>query len=43
LALAEIYEKTDPQEATKIYQQVQKDDPHSQAAQVAAQKLVHPK
>ncbi len=43
LALAEIYERTDPQEATKIYQQVQKDDPHSQAAQVAAQKLVHPK
>ncbi|HET9364403.1 MAG TPA: tetratricopeptide repeat protein [Candidatus Angelobacter sp.] len=43
LALAAIYEKTDPQEATKIYQQVQKDDPHSPAAQVAAQKLVHPK
>lgn len=43
LALAEIYEKTDPQQATTIYQQLQKDDPHSQAAQVAAQKLVHPK
>ncbi|HZS26083.1 MAG TPA: tetratricopeptide repeat protein [Candidatus Angelobacter sp.] len=43
LALADVYEKTDPQEATKIYQQVQKDDPHSQAAQVAAQKLIHPK
>ncbi|HKV93174.1 MAG TPA: tetratricopeptide repeat protein [Candidatus Angelobacter sp.] len=43
LALAEIYEKTDPQQATTIYQQLQKEDPHSQAAQVATQKLVHPK
>lgn len=43
LALAAIYEKTDPQQATTIYQQLQKEDPHSQAAQVAAQKLVHPK
>jgi predicted negative regulator of RcsB-dependent stress response len=43
LALAGIYEKTDPQEAAKIYQQLQKEDPHSQAAQVAAQKLIHPK
>ncbi|HKD82231.1 MAG TPA: tetratricopeptide repeat protein [Candidatus Angelobacter sp.] len=43
LELAEIYEKIDPQQATMIYQQVQKDDPRSTAAQVAAQKLVHPK
>ena len=43
LELAEIYEKIDPQQATLIYQQLQKDDPHSTAAQVAAQKLVRPK
>ena len=39
LALADMYEKTDPQQATAIYQQVQKDDPQSMAARVAAQKL----
>jgi len=43
LDLAEIYEKTDPQQATTIYQQLQKDDPRSPAAQVAARKLFHPK
>jgi len=43
LELAELYEKTDPQQATAIYQQLQKDDPRSTAAQVAAQKLAHPK
>lgn len=43
LALAELYEKTDPQQATAIYQQLQKDDPRSTAAQMAAQKLARPK
>lgn len=39
LELAEMYEKTDPQQATNIYQQLQKESPQSPAAQVAAQKL----
>ncbi len=39
LELAEIYETTDPQQATLIYQQLQKDDPRSPAAQVAGQRL----
>jgi tetratricopeptide (TPR) repeat protein len=39
LGLAEMYETTDPQQARAIYQQLQKDDPQSMAAQVAAQKL----
>jgi predicted negative regulator of RcsB-dependent stress response len=39
LELAEIYESTDPQQATLIYQQLQKGDPQSPAAQVASQKL----
>jgi len=39
LALAEIYESTDPQQATAIYQQLKKEDPNSSAAQYAAQKL----
>jgi tetratricopeptide (TPR) repeat protein len=43
LELAEIYEKTDPQQATMIYQQLQKDDPRSTAAQVAARKLGRPR
>ena len=43
LELAEMYEKTDPQQATTIYQQLQKDDPRSSAAQVAARKLMRPK
>lgn len=43
LALAEMYETTDPQQAKTIYQQVQKDDPQSMAAQVATQKLSSPK
>jgi predicted negative regulator of RcsB-dependent stress response len=43
LELAEMYEKTDPQQATTIYQQLQKDDPRSAAAQVAARKLMRPK
>ena len=43
LELADIYETTDPQQAALIYQQLQKDDPRSPAAQVAAQKLSKPK
>jgi TolA-binding protein len=39
LELAEMYEKTDPQQAASIYQQLQKENPQSAAAQVAAQKL----
>lgn len=39
LGLASLYEKTDPQEAQRIYQQVQKDDPQGPAGQIAAQKL----
>lgn len=39
LELAEMYESTDPQQATLIYQQLQKEDPRSPAAQVAGQKL----
>ncbi len=39
LELAEMYEKTDPQQATTIYQQLQKENPQSPAAQLAAQKL----
>jgi tetratricopeptide (TPR) repeat protein len=43
LQLAEMYESTDPQQATLIYQQLQKDDPHSPAAQLAGQKLAKSK
>ena len=43
LELADMYEKTDPQQATAIYQQIQKDDPHSGAAQMATQKLQNKK
>jgi len=43
LDLAEMYENTDPQQATVIYQQLQKDDPHSPAAQVAGKKLAKAK
>ncbi|MGC2697316.1 MAG: tetratricopeptide repeat protein [Candidatus Angelobacter sp.] len=43
LELAEMYEKNDPQQATSIYQQLQKDDPQSAAAQVATQKLARSK
>jgi predicted negative regulator of RcsB-dependent stress response len=43
LELADMYEKTDPQQATAIYQQLQKEDPRSTAGQVAAQKLARPK
>jgi lipopolysaccharide biosynthesis regulator YciM len=39
LELADVYEKTDPQQATAIYQQLQKENPNTTAGQVAAQKL----
>ena len=38
LELAEMYETTDPQQAALIYQQLQKEDPRSPAAQLASQK-----
>jgi flagellar motility protein MotE (MotC chaperone) len=43
LELAEMYETTDPQQAALIYQQLQKDDPRSPAAQLASQKLAKSK
>jgi tetratricopeptide (TPR) repeat protein len=43
MALAETYESTDPQQATLIYQQLQKENPQSAAAQMAAQKLAKSK
>jgi len=39
LALAEMYEKTDPQEATTLYQQIQKENSNNAAGQVAGAKL----
>ena len=39
LAMAAIYETTDPQQAVLIYQQLQKADPNSAAGQLAEQKL----
>jgi tetratricopeptide (TPR) repeat protein len=39
LAMADMYETTDPQQAASIYQQIQKEDPNSPAAQTAAAKL----
>lgn len=40
LAMAEMYESTDPQQATSIYQQIQKENPNTSAAQTAAAKLM---
>lgn len=39
LAMAAMYETTDPQQAASIYQQIQKENPNSPAAQTAAAKL----
>ena len=39
LEMAAMYESTNPQQATSIYQQIQKDDPKSAAAEIAAGKL----
>ncbi len=39
LEMAAMYESADPQQAASIYQQIQKDDPASAAAQIAASKM----
>lgn len=39
LEMAAMYEATDPQQAASIYQQIQKDDPKSAAAQIAAGRM----
>lgn len=39
LELAQIYEKTDPGEARRLYEQIRKDEPNSIAASLAATKL----
>jgi len=39
LELASLYQQKQPEEAAKIYQQIQKDDPNSPAAQTAANRL----
>jgi TolA-binding protein len=39
LQLADLYASSDPKEAANIYQQIQKENPNSMAAQVAASKL----
>lgn len=39
LQLAEMYETIDPQQAKNIYQQIQKEDPNTPAAQIATSKL----
>jgi predicted negative regulator of RcsB-dependent stress response len=39
LELAEMYEATDPKQAQSIYQQIQKENPNTSAAQIAAGKL----
>ncbi|HZU31725.1 MAG TPA: tetratricopeptide repeat protein [Candidatus Angelobacter sp.] len=43
LELAELYEKTDPQQAITLYQQLQKDNPQTPVAQIASQKLAKTK
>ena len=40
LELAAMYEATDPKQAATIYEQIQKDNPNTAAAQIAASKLV---
>lgn len=39
LALAEMYESSDPKEAANIYQKIQKENPNTAAAQIAGSKL----
>lgn len=39
LAMAALYESTDPQQAASIYQQIQKESPTSTAAQIAASRM----
>jgi thioredoxin-like negative regulator of GroEL len=40
LELAQMYETTDPKQAQSLYQQIQKENPNTSAAQIAAGKLV---
>jgi len=40
LELAAMYEATDPKQAATIYEQIQKDNPNTAAAQIAASRLV---
>ncbi len=42
LELAEMYESSNPQEAMNLYKQIQKDNPNTAAAQIAASKLAPP-
>lgn len=39
LEMAEMYEATDPQQAANLYQQIQKENPQTAAAQIASSKL----
>lgn len=39
LEMAEMYEASDPQQAAALYQQIQKDNPQTPAAQIASTKL----
>jgi TolA-binding protein len=39
LELASLYQQKQPDEAANIYQQIQKEDPNSPAAQAAASRL----
>ncbi len=39
LEMAEMFEATDPQQASNLYQQIQKENPQSAAAQIASSKL----
>jgi len=43
LELAELYETTDPSQASSIYEQLKKDDPAGPAGQIASAKLAKPK
>jgi len=42
LELAEMYESSNPQEAANLYKQIQKENPNTAAAQIAAAKLAGP-
>jgi TolA-binding protein len=41
LELASLYQQKQPEEATKLYQQIQKEEPNSPAAQAAASRLAN--
>ena len=42
LALAEMYEASDPKQASMIYQQIEKENPNSPEAQIAKSKTAPP-